>query len=321
MNNNPMTNHREGYRATGGEVAHKKKLLFIVNPRSGTQSKKGIVAQITQEISRTQFDYDIIYTQDKGHAVELASQAAGEGVDYVVAVGGDGTMNEVARSLVGTSSALGIIPMGSGNGLARHLNVPMDTLAAIRLISRARTIAMDSCSLNGQPFFCVAGVGFDAHVGLCFSQQKTRGFGTYVRTTLREFMKYQPDTYRLQINGQTLEKCAFLVSFANASQYGNNAYIAPRASVQDGLLDVCVVEPFPRAQTPVLGIKLFNRTIQQSPYVQTYRTDELWVETAADVPLHLDGEPRRSGNQIHVKVHSGSIRVLVPDTGKIPPKG
>ncbi len=291
-------------------TALKKTALFIVNPFSGTRSKERKTALIREHVPAGAFDYQVVFTEAKGHAVELAARAVADGVDYVVAVGGDGTMNEAARSLVGTTTALGIIPMGSGNGLARHLGIPLDTVAALRLLSKARPVTIDSATLNGTPFFCTAGAGFDAYIGLKFEGKKKRGFGAYVRTTLREFFSYRPDVYRLTVGGVTTERPAFLVSFANAAQYGNDAFIAPQASIRDGLLDLCVMKPFPYAAALTLGFKLFGRTLHESPYLEITRTREVTVERPAPGPIHLDGEPHWMPAALHVQLVPASLRVL-----------
>ncbi len=288
----------------------KKTALFIVNPFSGTRSKASKEALIREHVPAGTFDYEIVFTEAKGHAVELAARAVADGVDYVVAVGGDGTMNEAARSLVGTATALGIIPMGSGNGLARHLGIPLDTVAALRLLAKARPVTIDSATLNGTPFFCTAGAGFDAYIGLKFEGKTKRGFGAYVSTTLREFFGYRPEVYRLTVGGVTTERPAFLVSFANAAQYGNNAFIAPQASIRDGLLDLCVMKPFPYALAVPLGLKLFNRTLHQSPYLEVSRTREVVVERSGPGPIHLDGEPHWMQAALHVQLVPASLRVL-----------
>ncbi len=288
----------------------KKKLLFIINPKSGTRSKERLETLIGQHVSADLYEYQAAYTQARGHATELAHQAVVDGVDYVVAVGGDGTVNETAQGLIYTAAAMGIIPLGSGNGLARHLQIPLDTAAALRFLNRPQVMLMDSAALNGKPFFCTAGAGFDAYIGLKFDQKKRRGFRTYVQTTLNEFITYRPELYRLTLNGTVIEKNAFLVSFANASQYGNDAFIAPEASIRDGLLDVCLLDPFPPAMAFTLGLKLFNRTLNQSKYLQVHRVTEAVLERTQSSPVHLDGEPLLMEEKLTVKLLPSSLKVI-----------
>lgn len=293
-------------------ISSKKRVLFIVNPRSGTRSKTGIHQLIEQNVPAALFDYQVEFTKAQAHATELAAQAVKDDIEFVMAVGGDGTMNEVARSLVHTSATLGIIPMGSGNGLARDLNIPMAVMSAIRLLVEGKRICIDSCTMNNFPFFCTAGAGFDAYIGQCFATQKKRGFQTYVQTTLWEYINYKPQLYKLTMPGKTIEKRAFLVTFANAAQYGNNAYIAPRANTQDGLLDVCLLRPFPSMQAINMGVKLFNRTLDNSPYLHIWQTREAVLERQAPAPVHIDGEPHMMDEVLTVKIIPQSLHVLVP---------
>jgi YegS/Rv2252/BmrU family lipid kinase len=288
----------------------KKKVLFIVNPFSGTRSKERKAELIRTYVSGEVFDYEIAFTEAKGHAVDLAARAVKESFDYVVAVGGDGTMNESARSLINTQVALGIIPMGSGNGLARHLRIPLDTIAALRMLGKAEVVTIDSASLNGTPFFCTAGAGFDAYIGLKFEGKTKRGFQAYVQTTLGEFFSYKPDQYRLTIGGKTTVQTAFLVSFANAAQYGNDAFISPEASIRDGLIDVCVLKPFPPAIALNLGLKLFNRTLHQSKYLEIIRTPEATMERPVPGPVHLDGEPHWMEEKLQLQLLPRSLKIL-----------
>lgn len=289
-----------------------KKVLFIVNPRSGGRFPAKISQLIEQHVPKQFFDYRIEFTRDKGHATELARQAVNNRTDYVFAIGGDGTMNEVARSLVRTESTLGIVPTGSGNGLARHLTIPLSVINALRLLTEGKRICIDSGTLNDEPFFCIAGAGFDAYIGKCFDEQKTRGFQTYFKTTLREFTSYKPELYRLTVGERRVEKKAFLVSFANSSQYGNNAYIAPKASLQDGLLDVCLLRPFPPLEALNMGVKLFNRTLHNSRYLDYWTATEAVLERKTSAPVHLDGEPRLMNEVLTVKIKPASLWVLVP---------
>ena len=221
-----------------------KSVTFIVNPLSGTHKKGEIPDIISQALDKTKFDYKVLFTEYAGHAAELTRNAVKGYTDIVVAVGGDGTVNEVARSLVHTSTALGIIPCGSGNGLARHLCIPMDIRKAIAIINQCKIDLLDYGVINDLPFFCTCGMGFDAFISLKFAGAGKRGPITYVENVLKEGLKYQPETYIVQDETGTKQYKAFLIACANASQYGNNAFIAPQASMTDGLMDVIIMEPF-----------------------------------------------------------------------------
>ena len=291
-----------------------QQILFIINPISGTGNKAAFEAAIREHISVDRFDCKICYTERAGHAAELAQQAAADGVEVVVAVGGDGTVNEVARSLVHTSTALGIIPCGSGNGLARHLHIPLDPVAAIEIINHHVVHCLDYGRINGHPFFCTCGVGFDAFISMKFAEAGKRGLATYVEKTLVDGLNYKPETYRLTVGddeGRTEQYDAFLIACANASQYGNNAYIAPHASMKDGLLDVTILEPFNVFETPTIVMQLFSRNINRNSHVKTFRTNRLRIERTADGVAHCDGDPFDTTSVIDVELIPASFNVVV----------
>ena len=228
----------------------KKKIVFIMNPISGTSSKAAIPSLIESTLNKELFEYEIRMTERAGHASEIATEAKNNHVDIVVAVGGDGTINEVARSIVHSDTALGIIPCGSGNGLARHLLIPMNLKKSIEIINHCEIHDLDYGVINEYPFFCTCGMGFDAFVSMKFAESGKRGPISYAENILREGLKYQPETYTLEDETGTKQYKAFLISCANASQYGNNAYIAPQASMSDGLMDVIIMEPFDVLEAP-----------------------------------------------------------------------
>ena len=217
-----------------------KRIIFVVNPISGTQSKELILNLLDEKIDKARYTWEVVYTERAGHAVEIAAKAAEEKADIVVAIGGDGTINEIARSLVHTDTALGIIPCGSGNGLARHLHIPMEPKKALEVLNEGCLDTIDYGKINGTDFFCTCGVGFDAFVSLKFAHAGKRGLLTYLEKTLQESLKYQPETYELETENGVSKYKAFLIACGNASQYGNNAYIAPQATLTDGLFDSVV---------------------------------------------------------------------------------
>lgn len=289
----------------------KRHILFIVNPISGVKKKTSVLKQIENGIDATLFTYEIVLTEYAGHAAELAKKAAEEGVDIVVAVGGDGTVNEVARSLVHSNSALGIIPRGSGNGLARHLQIPMDVKKALKIINQASIQCLDYGKINGQPFFCTCGVGFDAFVSLKFAESGKRGPLSYVENTLREGLRYQPDTYTIETeNGVTKHK-AFLVACANASQYGNNVYIAPNASMSDGLMDIIIMETFNTIESPQIILQLLNKTIDTNSHVKTIQAKKVRITRSTNGVAHCDGDFFMTGDTIDVELIQKSFNVVV----------
>jgi len=289
----------------------KRHVLFIMNPISGTGSKAGIPDIIEAHLDRERFDYDIKVTEYANHAAELARQAVSDRVDVVVAVGGDGTVNEVARSLVHTQTALGIIPCGSGNGLARHLMLPMNIRKAIDIINICEIHDLDYGIINGHPFFCTCGMGFDAFVSMKFAEAGKRGPITYVQKVLEEGVKYQPETYDIQDGNGSIEYKAFLISCANASQYGNNAYIAPQASMSDGLMDVIIMEPFDFIEAPQISIDMFNKTLDKSSKIKTFRTKELHIHRSKPGVIHYDGDPVMAGADVDVLLQEKGVKMIV----------
>lgn len=290
----------------------KKEITFVVNPISGTQGKEQILKWIEEKMNREKYSWKVVRTQYAGHAAEVAAQCANQGAFAVVAIGGDGTINEVARSLVHSSTALGIVPCGSGNGLARHLEIPLDARRAINALNGGRVDTIDFGRINGMPFFCTCGVGFDAFVSLKFAQSGKRGALSYIEQTLKESLSYRPETYEVEIDGCTTRYKAFLIACGNASQYGNNAYITPQATLQDGLLDVTILEPFTMIDAPQLAFQLFNKTIDQNSRIKTFRCTSLRIHRSAPGVAHYDGDPVMMGEDIDVSIEKEGLRVIVP---------
>lgn len=289
----------------------KKKIVFIINFVSGTSNKAEIPALIAETLDTAQFDYEIVPTEYAGHASEIATRAKDEGVDIVVAVGGDGTVNEVARAIVHSRTALGIIPCGSGNGLARHLLLPMQARKAIEIINACKISDLDYGVINGYPFFCTCGMGFDAFISLKFADAGKRGPITYVENVLREGLKYKPETYIVEDEFGTNRYKAFLISCANASQYGNNAYIAPQASMSDGLMDVVIMEPFDVLEAPQISIDMFNKTLDMNSKIKTFKCRKLHIHRSSEGAIHYDGDPVMTGKDIDVELQPKGIRIIV----------
>ena len=294
----------------------RNKIIFVVNPISGTQGKKAILRWIDERMDKSIHDYSIVKTEYAGHATQIAAAAVNEGIDTVVAIGGDGTINEIARSLVHTSTALGIIPCGSGNGLARHLRIPMDPKAAINIINHGKRLSIDYGKINNIPFFCTCGVGFDAFVSLKFADSGKRGLLTYLENTLHESLTYQPETYEIENEEGSVKHKAFLIACGNASQYGNNAYITPQASVTDGLMDVTILEPFSVLDVPSLSFQLFNKTIDQNSRIKTMRAQKIKIHRSKEGVLHFDGDPLMAGKELEVEIVPKALQVIISDPHK-----
>ena len=285
-------------------------IAFIINPISGTNSKDTLPKLIEEHLDKKQFTYRIFYTEHAGHAAELTKQCAEEHVDIVVAVGGDGTVNEGARSLVHSTTALGIIPCGSGNGLARHLCLPLDIRKSIDIINRCCIETFDYGIINGLPFFCTCGMGFDAFISLKFAESGKRGPITYVENVLKEGLKYQPETYEVKDDTGVHHYKAFLIACANASQYGNHAYIAPGATMKDGEMDVIIMEPFNALEAPQIAADLFMKTLSKNSKIKTFRTKNLHIHRDKEGAIHYDGDPVITGTDINVSIEHLGIRIV-----------
>ena len=287
-----------------------KNIAFIVNPIAGTKTKNRLTKLIRESLNPQLFSPTLVVTEYVGHATQLAEHFALEGYYAVVAVGGDGTVNEVATALVGTNTALGIIPNGSGNGFARHLDISTRMNRALEMFNNSETIQVDYATVNDIPFFSTFGVGFDAVVAQDFADS-SRGFNGYVQSIFKDLFQYQAETYQLVGNGIEMTTKAFLVNFANAGQWGYDAYIAPKASIQDGWLDVAIVSEFPIAAAPGLALSLFTKNIDENLHMNTLRIKEMTLIREQDGVVHIDGTPTQMGKELHVKIVEDGLKVLV----------
>jgi diacylglycerol kinase (ATP) len=296
-------------------IVLKRKALFIVNPVSGGKKKDEVPQLIQKHLDADKFEAAIVFSTGVAHARQLAKESIGL-YDLVIAVGGDGTVNEIASALVGSDTLLGIIPCGSGNGLSRFLNIPMDVKGAIENLNTGRAEAIDSAEANGQPFFNMAGMGFDAHISEVFSHNKKRGFISYIKSSITEIANYKPQLYHIEIDGVDHERTAFMVSLANSSQYGNNMHIAPYASVQDGLIDVCIIKPFPAWRLPEMGIRMLLKIADKSKYLEIIKGKHINIKRNEGGPIHLDGEPQIIQSDVEINIVPRSLKVIVGDTYK-----
>lgn len=291
-----------------------KKILFIANPLSGGKDKKTILKDIDAAIDRQRFAPSFVYTERPGHATSLARNAD---ADIVVAVGGDGTVSEVAQGLVGTDKVLGIIPCGSGDGLAFHLGLSRNPLKALRTIQDGTSETMDYGMVDGRPFFCTSGVGLDAEVAWEFASAGKRGLWTYISLAWKIWQHFKPETYKIDVDGRTLSVPAVFVTVGNANQWGNQARITSLASVQDGLLDVTVVAPFHTWEIPVLATKLLDGRAHTSRRVTLLRGKRVSVVREKEGPAHYDGDPCMKGKEIHYEIVPAALHVRVPAGRKI----
>ena len=289
-------------------------VLVIINPIAGVRPKDEIPGLVHQILKASDgFDVDIRFTEYAGHASLLAREAVERHIDTVVAIGGDGTINETGRSLVGSPVKFGIVPMGSGNGLARHLQLPLDLTKALECIRDGYHIQVDYGSVNGHIFFCTAGVGFDALVSAKFAEAGTRGPLTYLRCFSDLVAEYKPSTYVIYTDDGRVREKAFLIAIGNASQWGNNAYIAPHASMSDGLFDVTLVRRAPLKDIPKMAFQLFTRELDQNENVMSFRSSHLRIIMPHASAVHVDGEPMQMDGVLDIEMHPGQLAVICPE--------
>ena len=289
-------------------------VLVIINPIAGVRPKDEIPALVRQILkSEDGFDVDIRFTEYAGHASELAKEAVERGIDTVIAIGGDGTINETGRSLVGSPVKFGIVPMGSGNGLARHLQLPLDITKSLECIRDGYSIKVDYGSVNGNIFFCTAGVGFDAQVSAKFAEAGTRGPLTYLRCFSELVADYEPATYVIYTDDGRVKEKAFLIAIGNASQWGNNAYITPHASMSDGLFDVTLVRRAPLMDIPKMAVQLFTRELDQNANVMSFRSSHLRIIMPHANAVHVDGEPMQMDGVLDIEMHPGQLNIICPE--------
>lgn len=299
-----------------------KNIAFIINPVSGSKetqnAKKKLPKLIMQTLDSEQWLPNIAFTEYAGHATEMAYQFARMGFDAVVAVGGDGTVNEVAKGIVESQkskaesrTALGIIPMGSGNGFARHLNIPVRAQKAIEMLNHSEPIRVDYGTANGRLFISTCGTGFDALIADHFAGSNRRGFSAYLQNILHDVFNYTPQTYHLIGDGLDVTHKAFLITFANANQWGYEALIAPKASVQDGKMDIMLMSSHAILGSASLALRLFAGSIDDSHFMDTIRAKEVTLERETAAPFHIDGDPVEMEKDIHIKIIEDGLRVLV----------
>ncbi len=287
-----------------------RKIAFVINPNAGKKQKKDISIFIKNNISSA-VKYEILIWEPIEKLEDLISYYRHQNFDIIVACGGDGTVNAIARSIMHSDIALGILPLGSGNGLARTLGYPMDLKKALDFICEQNYIFIDGNQIDEQVSFCAAGIGFDAHISQLFASSEERGLKTYVKLAINAYFQYKNKNYRIDIDGKVHKQEAFLITIANASQYGNNAYIAPDASIQDGQAEIVLLKKFPLIYAPIAAIRLFNKTIYQSKYIKKLSGKTISIkfddESSA---IHADGEPHTSESPLKINVVPKCLKVV-----------
>lgn len=295
------------------------KVFFIINRHSGTAFRSSIEGRIIDMCAQLQLEGTIEYTQRKGHATELAHRAVVSGFTRVFAMGGDGTVNEVAQGLVNTPAAMGILPAGSGNGLARHLHIPLKTPLALELLDRHKIITMDTMRINDLLSVNVSGIGFDAHVAGKFGRNGKRGLISYGKLVMKEFPGFKEFPVEIKLDGKILKRKSFILALANSSQFGNNAKISPFASVCDQLIDVCFIKKVPLTQAIAFAQKMFSGHMHRSRFVEVIQGKHIKIRFERPMAYHIDGEAMEPKATFDVRVVPGSLKVVVPDNPKLHP--
>ena len=291
----------------------KKNLLFIVNPISGIGKQRQIEAQLEQCIDKTLIDYTVRYTEAVHHGTEIAREASLQGLyDAVVAVGGDGSVNDVVAGIGDSNLALGLIPCGSGNGLARNLEIPLVPARAIEVINHFKVAEIDTIWLNGHVVTSIAGVGFDARVARRMKLAKVRGLQAYAKIILSDYPTYKEHVYQLEIDGTRIERKAWFISFANSNQFGFNTAVAPLAKLDDGLIDVCIVDRIPIAHLPLTAPLIYLNHFELSQHVEYFKAHEVRVFNNDEEWVNIDGEGERIGRELHFLNVRKSLKIIVP---------
>lgn len=286
---------------------------LIINPIAGTHRHRDLPSIVAKRLETWGYALDIRETQGRGDATEFAARAVADGYDIVIAAGGDGTVNETAAALCDTDTALAILPCGSGNGLARHLEIPADPVEALNILENPRIVSTDYGTVNdGRKFFCTFGMGFDAAVSHTFANQKRRGRMSYVKSAIEEIIRFKPDAYIIEADGNVISKKAFVVAVCNASQYGNNAYIAPSASIEDGLLDITIIHAADPLRTALVGVDMMTGYLNHNTLIQSLKSQHIKITRPSAGLAHIDGEPVTLGSEIYIKCHHAGMKVVVP---------
>lgn len=286
------------------------KARLIINPVAGTKGKDDIALTVLRMLGESGWDVDVHFTHGAGDATRLTEEAVKDGYHAVISAGGDGTVNEIATAVCGSDTVLGILPCGSGNGLARHLGLPLNIKKATEIILENRPVRIDYAEVNGKKFFCTCGIGFDATVSDIFAQKEKRGLWTYLLSVIETLPGYTQQRYSLEINGKTISVSAMLIAVCNASQYGNNVYIGPKASITDGLLDVTIIHSGNILEMMHVGVDLLLNRIDKNLLTQTFRCDHLTIKREDGGLMHIDGEPITAEKELKLKCVSGGLSVF-----------
>lgn len=288
----------------------RQKIRFIINPKSGVGKKNLIPGLIENYLDLDKFEYDIAYTEYRKHGASIATASIQEGFDIVCAVGGDGSVHEVGTSLIGSNTKLAILPAGSGNGLARHLKIPMDIAEAIKCINDSNAIKMDTVLVNDKSFLGVGGYGFDAVIAKKFDTHTRRGLRGYMYLIFKEFFKYNPINVSIDIDGKVKTLPVVLLTVANSSQFGNGFAISPKSDVTDGKLEMCILKPFSIWSAPSIIFRFFRKTSDKSRFTEILSFKKAKIHLSEKI-AHYDGEPFDVKEDLNVSVIPKSLNILI----------
>jgi YegS/Rv2252/BmrU family lipid kinase len=287
---------------------NKKKILFIINPISGTGKQKIVEQLIDKYLDLAKFKFKLVYTEYAKHAIKISHDSVNN-FDIIVAVGGDGSVNEVSKNIINTDTILAIIPTGSGNGLARHLKIPVNLKNAILRINNLQVKRIDTAKINDYHFLGTAGTGFDAHIGWCFAKASKRGFWSYMKITVKEYFNYKDEIYTINVDGKEINTRALLITFANSNQYGNNAFISPKSIIDDGFLRVIILKRFPLYAVFEFTYRMFNKKFDTFKYVTALKGKVIKVKVPKE-ELHIDGEPFKMGKELAIEIVPNSLNII-----------
>jgi len=292
---------------------YKKRIHFIINPIAGKGKAPTLVPLIEEYIDHKLYKTSYHISKKSKHATKIANKAIENGCDVIVAIGGDGTVNEIATVAIKNNIPLGIIPIGSGNGLGNYLKIPQDIAESINIINKYKVKFIDVGYINDYLFVNVAGVGFDAEVAKAYSKLSIRGFAGYFHSTVLNYIPYKSKKYKIRFNNQVIARKALLISFANSGQYGYNTSIAPEAEIDDGLIDMCIMDKVPPFLVPFVVSQFFTKTIDHTPYHESYKISEAFVYLNSEPVIHVDGEPIKLPDKIlHVRAVPQALQVICP---------
>lgn len=287
-----------------------KRIDFIINPISGAKDKKGIASMLEKHLDRSKFEWKCLYTTGPGDATVLAREST---ADIVCAVGGDGTLNEVARGLLGSSKTFALIPCGSGDGLALHLGISRNPRKAIRNLNEGVERSLDCGTINGREFFSICGTGLDAIVSYRFAASGSRGLRTYIAEALKTWKGFTFENYDITVDGKSMSCRAALISAGNSDQWGNNARITPLADASDGLLDITVIKPFKTLDIPGMAFKLMTGRLHRCSKAICLKGKEIHIEKKGEFIAHYDGDPCRFESPLDIRVIPSAIRIIAPE--------